>query len=247
MVDFLAQNMQSYDYTLDKIKIYTRVPLGDITTITKGAYILSPLQEASRDPLQNAGFMISWLNTNQTTRVSSYSLRNSLDISASLPSLPFKPTFAIRPIALASPFTRRSLDDASSPSSSAPPLSRAFASSNARIGPLLSKVLSNAAPVTGSNVTFAAFKALPVDPTRTRRGTSTDYTEPADDLTGASSCKEAVHLMVDMIQRACEDLGSVHRNIVTDGDVISLQDAQKMTSVYAKMEYGVKRLLWLGG
>jgi hypothetical protein len=27
----------------------------------------------------------------------------------------------------------------------------------------------------------------------------------------------------------------------------SLVDAQRMTSVYAKMEYGVKRLLWLGG
>jgi hypothetical protein len=26
----------------------------------------------------------------------------------------------------------------------------------------------------------------------------------------------------------------------------SLADAQKVTSVYAKMEYGVKRLLWLG-
>ena len=26
----------------------------------------------------------------------------------------------------------------------------------------------------------------------------------------------------------------------------SLAEAQRMTSVYAKMEYGVKRLLWLG-
>jgi hypothetical protein len=29
--------------------------------------------------------------------------------------------------------------------------------------------------------------------------------------------------------------------------VYSLGEAQRMTSVYAKMEYGVKRLLWLGG
>jgi hypothetical protein len=27
----------------------------------------------------------------------------------------------------------------------------------------------------------------------------------------------------------------------------SLTEAQKMTSIYAKMEYGVKRLIWLGG
>lgn len=29
--------------------------------------------------------------------------------------------------------------------------------------------------------------------------------------------------------------------------MLSLTEAQRMTSVYAKMEYGVKRLLWLGG
>jgi len=28
---------QSYDYTLEKVKMYTRVPLGDITRISKGA------------------------------------------------------------------------------------------------------------------------------------------------------------------------------------------------------------------
>ncbi len=27
---------QSYDYTLEKVKMYTRVPLGDIIGITKG-------------------------------------------------------------------------------------------------------------------------------------------------------------------------------------------------------------------
>ena len=35
-------------------------------------------------------------------------------------------------------------------------------------------------------------------------------------------------------------------NIQTDKE-IRLMEAEKMTSVYAKMEYGVKRLLWLGG
>ena len=32
----------------------------------------------------------------------------------------------------------------------------------------------------------------------------------------------------------------------TEGALPSLAEAQRMTSVYAKMEYGVKRLLWLG-
>lgn len=28
--------LQSYDYTLEKVKMYTRVPLGDLTKISKG-------------------------------------------------------------------------------------------------------------------------------------------------------------------------------------------------------------------
>jgi hypothetical protein len=36
MLALVDQIVQSYDYTLDKIKIYTRVPLGDIVSITKG-------------------------------------------------------------------------------------------------------------------------------------------------------------------------------------------------------------------
>ncbi|KAJ3504609.1 hypothetical protein NMY22_g17862 [Coprinellus aureogranulatus] len=48
----------SYDYTLEKVKLYIRVPLGDIIGITKGAYILSPLEESSRDPEQNYGFLL---------------------------------------------------------------------------------------------------------------------------------------------------------------------------------------------
>jgi hypothetical protein len=35
--------------------------------------------------------------------------------------------------------------------------------------------------------------------------------------------------------------------VLTDWNIYSLAEAQRMTSVYAKMEYGVKRLLWLGG
>jgi hypothetical protein len=67
---------------------------------------------------------------------------------------------------------------------------------------------------------FAAFKALPIDPTRTQPGSGTGYTEPADDLTGASTCREAIDFMVDMIRRACEDLGVTHGNLVTNGDVV---------------------------
>ncbi|EPQ58006.1 hypothetical protein GLOTRDRAFT_114553 [Gloeophyllum trabeum ATCC 11539] len=206
----------SYDYSLGKVKMYTRVPLGDITKISKGAYILSPLEEASKNPLQNAGFVVTWLNNNQDTRVTSYSIRNSIE-TLSPPSSPITSSPGKLPSSLSSP----------------------------RKGSKLSRVLSNAASDGSSATSYAAFKVLPLDPARTRRG-SGNFEEPADDLTGATNCKEAVDLIVDAIERACKDVGNTHDSFVVDEDVVSLADAQKMTSVYSKMEYGIKRLLWLG-
>ncbi|GBE82128.1 predicted protein [Sparassis crispa] len=214
LISVKALYIISYDYTLEKVKMYTRVPLRDIVGITKGAYILSPLEDGSRDPIQNAGFIVTWRNIGQDTRVTSYSLRNSLDISPPDPSslTPFRPT----------PFMLRG----NTP---------------------LSRILSNAAaPVIGHETTFAAFKALPVDAARTRRA-SGSFIEPADELASAANCKEAVELIVGTIQRACEDAGGGQGRFVAEADIVSLNEAQRMTSVYAKMEYGVKRLLWLGG
>lgn len=209
----------SYDYTLEKVKLYTRVPLGDIVGISKGVYILSPLEEASRDPVQNAGFVVTWLTSQQTTRVSSYSLRNTLETPSTLPRLSLGHTSTINPNLLKRSFTR------SGPTAST-----------------LSKV--------GQPRTFAAFKVLPIDPARMRRastGGDLMYAETADELSDASNCQEAADLIVDSIRRAREDVGVVDNGFVTNEDVVSLAEAQRMTSVYAKMEYGVKRLLWLGG
>lgn len=113
------------------------------------------------------------------------------------------------------------------------------------------------------DTSFAAFKALPVGSTHVRSGSR--YTEPADDLAGATSCKEAVDLIVGAVKRACEDVGSASGDgFIAEGDIvryalsyhyrvsgstpgISVSEAQRTTSIYARMEYGVKRLLWLGG
>ncbi|KIK59630.1 hypothetical protein GYMLUDRAFT_44597 [Collybiopsis luxurians FD-317 M1] len=290
----------SYDYTLEKVKLYTRVPLGDVVGIKKGAYILSPLEEASRDPLQNAGFIITWLNNNQTTRVTSYSLRNSLDsnASSSLPSTPIPKTpvprttaapTLVEPVQSAAqrslatimsfipagsgqtapprpttPTTPRPATSSASSSTlsnrNAKGLSLTLGSRPSRRRSALSNVLSNtalASPRMESRTCFAAFKMLTIDPARVRRassyGSTVDFVQAADELTGAASCKEAVNLVVDVIQRACEDAGSASifepgaGQFVVEEDVVGLADAQKMTSMYAKMEYGVKRLLWLGG
>lgn len=84
----------------------------------------------------------------------------------------------------------------------------------------LSNILSKAAaPVVGQDTTFAAFKALPIDPTRTRRD-SGSFIEPADELSGATNCKQAVDLIVDSIRRAWEDAGVRQCEFVTEEDIV---------------------------
>lgn len=260
------------------------MPLGDIVGISKGkdtllitceketqmsragAYILSPLEEASRDPIQNAGFIVSWVNTNQVTRVTSYSVRNSLEA----PSLPISPAAQSPPL---KPTAGSLFSDVARSRMS---LTLGSRKPNTTV---LSNLLANPALGTdGSDQSFAAFKMLPIDPARIRRGSSLGGTRDVGgylgtqkdhDLSGVSSCREAVDLIVDSIKRACEDVGSAHGEFVTEADVVrwasctlsfkklvltvpiyltsSVAEAQRMTSMYAKMEYGVKRLLWLGG
>jgi len=192
-----SDSVQSYDYTLGKVQLYTRVPLRGIIQITKGmfvpmclaaraecdigAYILSPLEEASKDPFQNAGFTLSWSSTNQTTRMTTYSMRNSMDMTRSPPSTPTQRTTF-------SAFIGTSLQRRGT-------------------GVQLSRRLSMAAePAQASDKVFAAFKVLPIDPARSRRATGS-IIEPADELSGAKNCKEAVDMMVESIVKACRDVG----------------------------------------
>ncbi|KAF7363564.1 hypothetical protein MSAN_01013000 [Mycena sanguinolenta] len=233
----------SYDYTLEKVKMYTRVPLGDITRIAKGAYILSPLEEASRDPEQNVGFIVSWTSTNQVTRVTSYSVRNSLDNKA-----PPAGKMTIKSLSAAATSSLGRIRE-SVPAS--------LGRKNTAAGALSARLMNVMGGGT-ETTSFAAFKVLPIDPARTRRGSSfggtqtQTYVDSADELSGAGSCREVVDLMVDSIRRACEEMGNDGHGggdvagLVAEEDVVGLAEAQRMTSMYAKMEYGVKRLLWLG-
>ena len=206
-----SDRKQSYDYTLEKVKLYTRVPLGDIIQIKKGKfvlvslttgaehaigpYILSPLEEASKDPLQNAGFTLIWSPAKQTARVTSYSMRNSIDMGQSPPSTPTNRTGFSAPI-------------------SARPQRKGA-------GVQLSKLLSRVAePAQASDRVFAAFKALPIDPARSRRATGS-IIEPADELSGAKNCKEAVDLMVESIIGACQDVGAGYQpNFIVEEAVV---------------------------
>lgn len=71
-------------------------------------------------------------------------------------------------------------------------MARTRASSNATV-----TLASGDRSTEGNATSFVAFKALPVGSTHVRNGSS--YTEPADDLSGAASSKEAVNIIVDAI------------------------------------------------
>ena len=119
---------------------------------TTGVYISSPLKEASHNISQNTRFLVSWINTNSTSCVTSYSLRNSLDTHNTSPSAsPNKLGFSTRPLIWAlSSFIHKSLDECLPPWSSLSPSNRSSLSGNPKKGPALSVILSNAIPASGN-------------------------------------------------------------------------------------------------
>ncbi|KAK4703087.1 phosphatidylinositol 4-phosphatase, partial [Phenoliferia sp. Uapishka_3] len=83
----------SYEYTLQKVRLlflrsadlltrpsqvtsFTRIPTGDVVGIQQGAYILSALDAAGRDEVENYGFLLSFQSHSTTSRVHSYSMRS---------------------------------------------------------------------------------------------------------------------------------------------------------------------------
>ena len=84
----------------------------------------------------------------------------------------------------------------------------------------MSQILSEAAaPAAGQETIYAAFKALPVDPARSRRE-SGSFIQSQDELSSAKNCKEAVDMIVDAIRQACKDMGNDHPDFITEADVV---------------------------
>jgi len=150
---------------------------------------LSPLEEASRDPEQNAGFVVTWINSNQESRVSSYCVQNTFQEAPALTTSGKFPLMSL-------PFQAQRWST-----------SRKFPES-------LSRLLASTKTETRS---FAAFKALPVDPARNMRGpnaSSGRYSETSEEVADALNCREVVDRIVDAISRVCEREFSVNEDVV---------------------------------
>lgn len=150
---------------------------------------MSPLEETSRDPEQNAGFVVTWVNSNQESRVSSYCVQNTFQEA--------------RALTISGKFPLMSL-----------PLQVQRWSSSRKFPESLSRLLASTKMETRS---FAAFKALPVDPARNMRGTNASsgrYSETSEEVADALNCREVVDRIVDAISRVCEREFSVNEDVV---------------------------------
>ncbi|KAG8963113.1 hypothetical protein FRC03_003389 [Tulasnella sp. 419] len=223
----VALYVVNYDYALEKVKLYTRIPLIDIVGIQKGPYILSALQEASRNPVDNYGFILSFRPRSDSTRLTSYALQNQLSAYESVASR----KSSIDP-----------LNDSSSTQSRAPP----------RSDSIISNVLS--ATSLGPNAhLYVAFKALPplLEGTFEReRGTNRTTDSGVEELIhphGEHTCQQVVDRITDTIRQACMTFGrGTNDDFIKEEDIVSLAEAQRLASLYSKFEYALKRMLWLG-
>ncbi|GAA5835493.1 hypothetical protein JCM9279_004558 [Rhodotorula babjevae] len=72
-----AVHVVSYEYTLQKVSSSVRIPLGSIQGVQTGAYILSSLDAAARDPTENYGFLLRFADEDATEQMRTYSLRTT--------------------------------------------------------------------------------------------------------------------------------------------------------------------------
>jgi hypothetical protein len=224
----VAVYVVSFNYSLEKVIGFTRIPLASITSLQKGmlahtwitcfkgadgsgAYILSPLQEASRDPAENAGFIINFSPINESSRYSTYSFRNQ----PAVPS-PRSPTASPIKSPATSPLHPSSDADTDTPSTPLPDVE------HAAVDPGASE--------------FFAFKALPRE--FVARGASVGESEDEDEMLGVrgtgggaggegESCRDVVERVVRRVKEQCArvgagqgDEGRVEDGFVLDKDVV---------------------------
>lgn len=206
----------SFNYSLDKVSGFTRIPLASITALQHGAYIISALQEAGRDPKENAGFIMRFSTENESTRYSSYSIRNNQRRRASSQGEDEPPAVPGTPL----------IEDT---------------------------------PKSDGGPEFYAFKVLPLE--IDERMEDDDNEDEDDHLGGirAANCQEQAGKIVKRIHRQCQKVNEnvetiVEKDVVrsvalflwcSDADWSSLTEAERSTGLFAKMDYAVKRFLWL--
>jgi phosphatidylinositol 4-phosphatase len=148
------------------------------------------LEDTSKDPRLNYGFMLSFMSQGDSTRISSYSVGNTVDETVFSP--PATPTTS----GIRDPLS----SEAKSPDE---PATSSF---------LTQRTAGSA------RVLFAAFKALPIEDSAhyVHMGMEGDET----DKLKAKSCQEVVEKIVEQIAQACSDHGNKTVPPIVRNDVV---------------------------
>lgn len=191
----------SFNYSLEKVNEFTRIPLKSITSIRKGAYILSALQEAGRDTVENAGFVVHFSPADEGTRYSTYSIR----AKEAVPTPP--PAKALLGTPTKSKKTKSSTPTPT-PSKSGTPKTPPAVVEHAAVDPDADE--------------FFAFKALPREFASRNGPTSASDDEDDDDvgLESTETCAATVERIVRRIRDQCARVHTIGDDFVENKDVV---------------------------
>ncbi|BGO97801.1 hypothetical protein RTG_01406 [Rhodotorula toruloides ATCC 204091] len=210
----------SYEFSLQKVTSFTRIPTGDILGLQAGVYIISSLDASARDPLENYGFIIRYRAKDTTERVRTYSLRTSSPRKS-----PAKGT--------------------SSSTSSRPltPLKLPFP-----IGKTTATAISTADSSEGETH-YVAFKALRRDAVKVARedGSSEIIDRRAGDDIEGKTAKDVVWSIVRRLKEECEKVGAAGEgddDWLVEKDIISLAESKAQTSIVDKLSHSLYKAIW---
>ncbi|GAA5862137.1 hypothetical protein JCM8547_007751 [Rhodosporidiobolus lusitaniae] len=227
----------AYEFTLQKVMSYTRIPTGDILSLQHGAFILSSLDASTRDPVENYGFILTFHDAGATEKVHTYSLRTQDSPKKSRPAsgagTPGGGGSGIKPLKL--PFFTANQGAASSSSTTS------------------SSAASTGAVEIPGETHFFAFKALRRDavkiPSSDGSSQFIDQRASIGDADGVEgkTARDLVKSIVRKIEEEAEKVGAVGegKEFVTEKDVFSLQQSKAETSFVDKLKYEFSKAVWL--
>ncbi|GAA6000959.1 hypothetical protein JCM10207_007343 [Rhodosporidiobolus poonsookiae] len=262
----------SYEFTLQKVSAYTRIPTGDVLSIQHGVYILSSLDASTRDPVENYGFVLRYSAANTSERVHTYSMRTespkktrggtATPASITAAGSPLKPLRLPFSTSRSSSFLKNLAAD--DPFTASGPSSSSSASSSASA----SEALHDPSAHAPGETHFFAFKALRRDavkvPSSTvsggsqvidARGSSTSTSSAGHDDGDAfegKTARDLVRSIVARVRAEAEKVGAVGEDgegsegrWEVEKDVISLAESKAATSLYDRVKSELYKAIWL--
>ncbi|KAI7860524.1 SacI homology domain-containing protein [Circinella umbellata] len=207
----------SYNYNLEKVVQFKRIPLDTITSIQVGEYILSSTTPVSRDINQNYGFLLFYDPNRELTRLNTGSIRNQ-----SLNDLNIPTTLTM---------TNNSRASSSSSSSSSSSKSSNSDESDDNDSVIETKMRKNNKKNEQEQRTFLAFKGVRYNV----------LGELSDEE--IKSVREQVMDITNQIASVCGREND--SQFLVQKPVISLEQAEDTDGIFKKMGLKIKKAIWI--